>query len=258
MTENDNGNAGGNTGAGPELVQVEIDGKAVRVEKGAENLLMTQKDYTRKTQELAEQRKSLETEKQNIKQRLEAGETVLGFLSSNETAAQVMEALATNDPEKARKLLSKSNGDDDDPLADMKKELASLKAQLQTKVISDDNSERKKQQYLEAKKIASETYGLDIDNYYPEMEKIAKSNANPFIPWLLNAAKDDLIKKAEEQGKLKGKKEALEEYLNKAGYSPTLPSGSGDTTKFDPNNQRSAATAALKDLIEKKERGAEK
>lgn len=47
-----------------EFIEVERDGKTYRIPKAAEPLLMFQQDYTRKTQDLAEQRRELETRRQ--------------------------------------------------------------------------------------------------------------------------------------------------------------------------------------------------
>lgn len=47
-----------------EFIEVERDGKTYRIPKAAEPLLMFQQDYTRKTQDLAEQRRELEQRRQ--------------------------------------------------------------------------------------------------------------------------------------------------------------------------------------------------
>lgn len=49
-----------------EFIELEQDGKTYRVPKAVESLLMFQKDYTQKTQSLAEQRREFETQRQAL------------------------------------------------------------------------------------------------------------------------------------------------------------------------------------------------
>ena len=55
-----------------ELEEVEIDGKVIRVSKGHKDHLLRQADYTRKTQEIAEQRKQLEERLSMVSEATEA------------------------------------------------------------------------------------------------------------------------------------------------------------------------------------------
>lgn len=52
--------------AAPEFAEVEIDGKKYKVQADAKDFLLRQADYTQKTQALAEQRKTLEADRQAI------------------------------------------------------------------------------------------------------------------------------------------------------------------------------------------------
>lgn len=47
----------------PELVEIEIDGKKIKVSQEGKDYLLRQQDYTKKTMELAEQRKAAESER---------------------------------------------------------------------------------------------------------------------------------------------------------------------------------------------------
>lgn len=51
-----------------ELVEVEYEGKTIKVSAAAKDALLRQADYTKKTMDLAEQRKALENDKQFIEQ----------------------------------------------------------------------------------------------------------------------------------------------------------------------------------------------
>ena len=50
----------------PELVEVELDGKKIKVSAEGKDFLLRQADYTRKTMDLAEQRKTFETQRQQF------------------------------------------------------------------------------------------------------------------------------------------------------------------------------------------------
>lgn len=50
----------------PKIIEVEIDGKMVKVSEDAKDYLLRQADYTRKTTEVAEQRKAIEAEKAQV------------------------------------------------------------------------------------------------------------------------------------------------------------------------------------------------
>lgn len=54
--------------AEPELLEIEIDGKKIKVSADGKEYLLRQQDYTKKTMDVAEQRKAVEAEKAQIEQ----------------------------------------------------------------------------------------------------------------------------------------------------------------------------------------------
>lgn len=60
-----------------ELEEVEWEGKTLKLPKGVKSGLMMQADYTRKTQEVAEERRALESQKAEINQLRESSEALL-------------------------------------------------------------------------------------------------------------------------------------------------------------------------------------
>lgn len=71
--ENTEGEEGERQAAAPEFVEVTLeDGRKVKVPKDVEGHLLRQADYTRKTQEVAEQKRALEAEREQFKGHTEA------------------------------------------------------------------------------------------------------------------------------------------------------------------------------------------
>lgn len=61
----------------PDLVEVEIEGERYQVPEALKDKIMLQADYTRKTQEVAEQRKQVEAEREQLKQLAEVQQSNL-------------------------------------------------------------------------------------------------------------------------------------------------------------------------------------
>lgn len=79
-----------------ELVEVEIDGKKVKVSAEAKDYLLRQQDYTRKTMELAEQRKAVEAAKAEVEQFAGASrEQVEAVFAARSAEARVQALLET-------------------------------------------------------------------------------------------------------------------------------------------------------------------
>lgn len=243
----------GNGNQTPKMVEVEVGGRKFQVEESAKDLLMTQSDYTRKTQAVADERKALDAEKVRLTNELEAGKTIMSFLQNDETAAKVMEAIAAKDMKKARSLLEEDAGGDEGKLSKVEKELASLKMMVANQSAVSTDSAKKADQKEEAKKIVKEL-GLEWDEIYPEMEKVAREKTNPYVPWALFAGKDKMLSAAIKKAKEEGRKDALKEFIEKSLNSPTMTggNGTGDTNK-PPENTREAANRAYLKLVQKKD-----
>jgi hypothetical protein len=238
------GSEDGNAGAGgagptgdaiPELVEVDVEGQKYKVQKGAEGMLMKEKDYRQKTQSLAEEKRSLEKERESLKGEIESARGLMGFLAGDEKANGVVMALLTGDKAQARKLLGdESEGNE---LETIKNELASLKMQLKSKDARDQDAAKKTQQYADAKRTLKEKYNLDLDEIYPQMAEYGMKNNNPFVPWAVTVALDKIKEQAASEGKKLGTKEALEELRIKLDNTPQISSGAGGNDKGKKKSQ---------------------
>jgi len=246
------GGVGPNGNAIPELVEVEVDGKKVKVEKGAEGFLMKEKDYRQKTQSLADERRQLEKERESLKSELDSARGLMGFLSSDEKAYGVVTALLSGDKSQARKLLEDEGGSE---IETIKKEVEALKVQLRTKDIRDQDSAKKTQQYADAKRRLKDEHDIDLDEIYPLMVERGTKDSNPYVPWAVTTALDKIKKKAEEVGKKSGFEEALKELSLKLDNTPPISSGAGENSRGGKKSQAEAIVSALNRLQEEKIRG---
>ena len=251
----EDGNGGtGNGSQTPKFIEVEIGGKKFQVEESAKDLLMTQADYTRKSQENKKIKDELEAEKSQLRDKLQAGETIMTFLQNNEVAGKLMEAVAANDMKTARALLKEDAGDDDDKLGRVEKEISTLKALFANKNAADNDSVKKAAQREEAKRIVKEKYGLEWDEIFPQMEKIAKETPNSYIPWAAYAGMEKIIQAAAAKAKAEGRKEALTEFVEKSLNSSTMTGGTGGgDNDGPPKDTREAGNRAFLKLMQKKQ-----
>lgn len=239
----------------PKLVEVEIGDKKVMVSEEGKELLMTQADYTRKTQALAQEKKELEEMTKQSKDQVQTAQEVLGALANNEKAAKVVEALLAGDESKLGDIVGKS--EDVDDMSQLKKKFEQLEQRESVRLMNENQTEIKKRQYVEAKVSVKEKFGVNLDDYYPKMEAIGRSEKkNVYEPWFLQAAIDDIMKAAQEQGLELGRKEALGELTNKTYGSPIISSGQGTSNDKGIKNTREAAKAALNDIFDRKSAGA--
>ena len=250
MIENNNGGVlPSEEGNEPKLTEVEVGDKKVLVSEDGKDLLMTQADYTRKTQAHAEERKAFEEERKQYKQQVETAQNFLSLLAENEKAAKVMEAVISGNESQLGSVVGKA--EEVDELEVVKRELDQLKQRDRARAANEAQSETKKRQYLEAKKIIYEKYGKNIDDYYDKMEQVAKQESNTFEPWFLKAAQDDLLKAAVEKAREEGRKEALGELSNKMYDTPVVTSGRGVPEKKEIKNPSEATKAAAFELWDK-------
>jgi hypothetical protein len=244
--ENGNANGGGTGSNGegmPKLVEVEIDGKKVKVEESGKEYLLRQSDYTQKTQAVAEDRKKLESERAALQGELEAARAVLGYLNSDEEAAKVMDALAKGDKKAAKALLEGESGDE---MSVLKREIENLKMQIKAKEVKDGDSAKRTAEYSEAKRRIQDEFKMSLDDWYPKMVERGTKDKNVFIPWFIATAREELEKQAEARGLDKGKNLAIEELSEKLLNTPMTSSGSGATSSG--TDMRSV----FKELLEEK------
>lgn len=79
-----------------ELVEMEIDGQKVKVSANAKDYLLRQADYTRKTMEVAEQRKAIEAKLSEVEQLSTASqEQIEAVFAARQAQARVEQLLAT-------------------------------------------------------------------------------------------------------------------------------------------------------------------
>jgi|WetSurSiteA1Bulk_404760.scaffolds.fasta_scaffold31125_2 hypothetical protein len=249
--ENQNGGAGSAENA-PELVEVELEGKKFRVEKGVEGALMKEKDYRQKTAALAEEKRALGAEKESLKGQLEAANSLSSFLSSHEKAADVLGLLAQGKTAEARKLLEEDGGAGNDEIAFLKKELLGLKTQLNAKLATDHDAAKRSAEYAEAKGRVKRDYGIELDEIFPEMVKAGTEDKNAYVPWAVKTALPKLMEKAKLEGEKAGYEKALEELSSKLHNTPAMGSGQGADGKGGKKDTRSAVVGAYQRLQESK------
>ncbi len=247
--QNGNGNPQSAPAEGmPELEEVQIGDKKVMVSKGSKDLLMTQQDYTRKTQALAEERKKLEEQITANQQNIQVANNLMAVLSEDEETAAIMEAVIAKDKEKLKKLVMKGGGDNEDVVETLRKKIEGLENKLNTQVMYQNAAEKRKVQIDDAR-VRAKALGIDLDKYAEKITKFGSDNI--MLPLAIAAASEDLNKQAEERGRLLGKKEALEELTNRLDNTPPVSGGSGDKGRTKHKDLRSATSAAYQELLSK-------
>jgi hypothetical protein len=229
----------------PKMVEVQIGDKKVMVSEEGKDLLMTQADYTRKMQKVAEERKELEGLIAQNHQDINTARNILGVLSENEEAANLMEAILTKDETKLNKIKGKK--EDINEVDELRKKIEQLENKINVQSMNMNANEKRKVQMDEARQYFKEK-GMDFDKYQEKMVEMGTKNNNPLIPWAVTAASEDMIKAAEERGRLIGKKETLEEFSSKFDNTPIISGGMGVNGKKGISNTREAAEVALKRL----------
>ncbi len=153
----------------PDLVEIEVDGQQYQVPKALEDKFMLQADYTRKTQEVAEQRKSVELAQTQLQQAAQFQQQQLAeyaeLLNIDKQLQQYANidwnALIDSDPVEAMRLSQART--------DLKEARAGLTTQL---------TQKYEQQYYQnienQKKLAEEGYQAllkDIPNWNKDLGK---------------------------------------------------------------------------------------
>lgn len=235
----------------PTLVEVEIDGKKFKIEEGAKESLMKGKDYTQKTQALAEERRKLEAEKATYQSELDSARGVLGYLNSDETAAKVLEAIISGDKKKAASLLAEDGGGDD--VATLKRKVEELDMKLKVQDASNKNAAQRTAEYADAKRRLKEL-DIDLDAIYPAMVERGTKDKNAFVPWAIATALEDIKQKAKDEGRKLAKQDAIEELSFKLDNTPPTSSGKGGEARGKKSNQLEAIASALNRIQEEKAR----
>jgi len=161
---------------GDEWEEVEYDGEQYNLPKKLKDAVLRQADYTRKTQEVAEQRRLVEAHQETLKAQEAAFREEQAF---NQVALQdVAEIKAIESTVKQYEAIDWNGLSDSDPVQAQKlwfqfqqqrQKMAEMQTGLQTKFQQFQNA---KQQHLqEAMTKAVETLKKDIPNWSPETAK---------------------------------------------------------------------------------------
>lgn len=179
----------------PEFVEVTLeDGRKVKVQKDIEGYLLRQADYTRKTQEVAEQRKALEAEREQFKGQTEAQKAHFAAATKLAALDDQLEQYAKVDWQ----TLYQTNPDlyqqhriNYDALKDKRESAArdfSQKEQERRQTSERESANRAQKAVAEIKRLVPEwtpggeldvklaTYGTSIGFSQPEMAEMALRN----------------------------------------------------------------------------------
>lgn len=238
----------------PKIVEVEIDGKKVMVSEDGKDYLLRQADYTKKTQEVAEQRKALESEKQGFMKQVEAANNLFGFLEQDEQLREIFEAKLSDNQEKLKQLLGNKN-ENKDEISELRKEISEIKKMNQAIMFNNQQKDIRDNQFMEAKKIFLEKYGIDIEKHKDKIDSVPKStNGNPFIALGNTALLEEIINTERAKAKKEGSELALDELMKKINNTPIIGSGSGETVEKKFSKTSDAVAATYKRLLAEKGR----
>ena len=153
----------------PEYEDYELDGKVYKVPAEVKPYLLRQADYTKKTQEVAEQRRVLESQRQEIEKHVQLQQATFQeaakVAAMDEQIAQFNQVdwanLSQQDPVKAQELFFQFS-----QLKDQRNAAAAqINAKMQQKAFEDQQSFAKKLEESEA------ILQRDIPNWSPAVEK---------------------------------------------------------------------------------------
>jgi len=149
-----------------ETEEVEHDGKKYSIPKALKPNLMMQADYTRKTQEVAELRKSLETERTQIRQANEemmtARATVMAIDAQLAQYQQIdWNTLSQQDPVRAQQLFI-----DQSQLKDRRQQAVGMYSQLE-----QQQSLRTQQEFAKRAEETKTVLQRDVKDWGPELER---------------------------------------------------------------------------------------
>jgi hypothetical protein len=217
-------------------------------EKESRDGQLRQADYTKKTQELAEQRKVLEKQvadwestKRAESETLEVARNLKNAFDNDE----LVKAVVNGDKSKAKQLLGEI--EDPDELKMVKKEIEELKGALRQKDAQEKNSQFNDFVKAEGRKLLKDEFGLTDEEISKEMETIRQKN-NPYYTWARAAALEKVKERAMQEGIKKGTEDAIKEWHRKINNTRPISDGNGTTAKEGVDDTKQAAAMALEKI----------
>lgn len=219
----------------PETVEFEFEGENFKVPSSvAEKLkggILRHSDYTKKTQELSEQKKGFEED-------AKVAMNLNSFIESNPDKAEMIGAILRG--EDVSKL--KEEDEEDLPPA-IKKKIDVLERKLTDMAFKSEQTKYKDvvmnellEKYPEAKK------------YMSQIKEALKSN--PLEMAYLVVSADDRLKSKKDGMRKEIKQEVLREYMEKITDTPMVGSAGGAFENVDTGNLEQCAAAAMAKLKE--------
>lgn len=155
--------------AEPELVEIEVDGASYKVPEALKDKIMLQADYTRKTQEVAEQRKQVETAQLQLQQAVQL---------QHQSLAEYAQLMALDNQLQQYQTVDWNGLYDSDPaefvrLKEARRDLIDTRAGLATQITSKQQQQFTEQQQMRAQAIeeGAKIVAKEIPNWNTELAR---------------------------------------------------------------------------------------
>jgi hypothetical protein len=222
-----------------EIVDFEFEGETAKVPKGfaekVKNGALMRADYTRKTQEVAENRKKSEAE-------FEQMAALQNFLNANPDVAETVADLIEKKVGGGGQEENNSAPGKEKQGASDKREVEGIKRKvddIQKKLYVDGIIEDLRKRYP------------DLDKHWPKMSELKSKFKNPLEIYYQQVKAEEKMKEAEEKGRKEGEQKALADWKKRLSGSPVITGGASSGGKADPASLRQAVAESVAEELAK-------
>lgn len=234
--------------AEPELVEIEVDGASYKVPEALKDKIMLQADYTRKTQEVAEQRKQVETAQLQLQQAVQL---------QHQSLAEYAQLMALDNQLQQYQAVDWNGLYDTDPaefvrLKEARRDLIDTRAGLATQITSKQQQQFTEQQQMRAQAIeeGAKIVAKEIPNWNNELARTLNAFAVEkfgFTPEEVGQVIDPRVVKLLHKAYLYDKQQSNKPLTDKrVANLPKVSKPGGATQKTVAQSREADARKALK------------